>query len=317
MKKLILPLFALGSVFASEARAVWDFAGTSYNVDTVYHVTVGPGMTTTALRIEGAQQGVNNLIKNNVFYTTIDLNNPNLELRVVAAQDKLGKTENVKAMATRKDQEGNGQYIAGVNGDFFNNGAGGDNMPLGHVIAGGKILRASDNAGWLGVASHVAVEGAKDLQITENLSISGSNILVNGVPTKLSNAISGCPMIVDHGKPVTDEYIAAHLGASHFTQNAARTAIGYNEDRTKLIMLVVDKFTTNKYTSGEYAGFKASSGFAIKRMGQLMANLGCYTAMAFDGGGSSELYNKVLGVRNVPYGENGYLRPVANGIFAV
>lgn len=315
MKKLILPFIVLGALSSAEARGVWDFGGTLYNVDTVYHVTVGPGMTTTALRIEGAQQGVNNSIKNNVFYTTVDLNNPNLELRSVAGQDQVGKVESVKAMCDRKNKEGNGQYIAGINGDFFNGST--DNKPLGHVIVGGKVLQASTDAWWKNVAAHIAVEGAKNIQITEDLNISGSTVLLNGLPTKLSHAISGCPMIVINGEPVSDAYIQSHLGASHFTSNQARTAIGYNKDRTKLIMLVVDKFTTNKYTTGEYSGFKASTGFAIKRMGQLMANLGCETAMAMDGGGSSQLYNYKLGTRNIPYGENGYLRPVSNGFFVV
>lgn len=315
MKKLILPVLALSALMTAEARGVLDLGGTIYNVDTVYHVTVGPGMTTTALRVEGAQQGVNNAIKNNVFYTTIDLTNPNLELRTVAGQDKVGKVESVKSMCDRKNKEGNGIYIAGINGDFFNGST--DNKPLGHVVVGGQVLQVSSDAWWQNVAAHIAVKDAKDIQITEDLSISGSNILLNGVPSKVSNAVSGCPMIVINGQPVSDAYIQSHMGASHFTSNHARTAIGYNKDRTKLIMLVVDKFTTNKYTSGEYAGFQASTGFAIKRMGQLMAQLGCETAMAMDGGGSSQLYNYGLGTRNIPYGENGYLRPVSNGFFAV
>lgn len=308
-------MLALGALMTAEARGQLDLGGTIYNVDTVYHVTVGPGMTTTALRVEGAQQGVNNAIKNNVFYTTIDLTNPNLELRTVAGQDQVGKVETVKSMCDRKNKEGNGIYIAGINGDFFNGST--DNKPLGHVVVGGQVLQVCSDAWWQNVAAHIAVKDAKDIQITEDLSISGSNILLNGVPSKVSNAVSGCPMVVINGQPVSDAYIQAHMGASHFTSNQARTAIGYNKDRTKLIMLVVDKFTTNKYTSGEYAGFQASTGFAIKRMGQLMSQLGCETAMAMDGGGSSQLYNYGLGTRNIPYGENGYLRPVSNGFFAV
>lgn len=314
MKKLLLSLAAGSLALMAYAGTTWDFAGTVYNVDTLYHVTVGPGMTTTALRLEGAQSGVNNTIKNNVVYTTVDLTNPDLELRGVTAQDVLGKVETVLSMGDRKNKAGNGQYIAGVNGDFF----GGSPASLcGHAVVDGQLVNTATDAGWLAIASHVVVNGAKDVQITENLSIAGGNVLVDGVLSSPMTVIAGCPLIVDNGVPVSDDYIASHNGPGHFTSNQARTAIGYNRDRSKLVMLVVDKFTVNSATD-DRAIFKASTGFAMKRMGQLMANLGCYRAMACDGGGSSQLYNKELGIRNSPYGmANGYLRPVANGFFAV
>ena len=315
MKKLLLALIAFSSFSMAQAVVKWDLGGTEYYVDTVYHVTVGPGMTTTAIRMEGAQQGVNNTIKNNVFYTTIDLTNPNLELRVVMGKDAYASVESVKSMGDRKNKEGKGQYLVGVNGDFFN--MGGDNKTLGSLVVNGDIIHAAPYGSWGALNSYVVVNDRKNLEITEDFSIVGNDMFVNGMPSSPLQAIAGIPVIVSRGKYVGDDYITAHDGPNHFNTNQARTAIGYNKDRTKLIMLVVDKFTQNKYTQGEYAGFKASTGFAMKRMGQLMEALGCYTAMAFDGGGSSQLYNKELGIRNVPYGEAGYLRPVANGIFAV
>ncbi len=316
MKKLLLSaVVAFCSFSMAHALDKWDLGGTEYYVDTVYHVTVGPGMTTTAIRMEGAQQGINNTIKNNVFYTTIDLTNPNLELRVVMGNDAFASVESVKSMGDRKNKEGKGQYIVGVNGDFYN--MSGDKKTLGSVVVNGDIKHASYNSWWEAVNSYMIVNDKKNLEITENFSIVGADMFVNGIQASPMQAIGGCPLIVSRGKYVGDDYINAHLGADHFATNQARTVIGYNKDRTKLIMLVVDKFAQNDYTQGEYAAFKASTGFAMKRMGQLMETLGCYTAMAFDGGGSSQLYNKGLGIRNVPYGEAGYLRPVANGLFVV
>ena len=51
MKKLLLALIAFSSFSMAQAVVKWDLGGTEYYVDTVYHVTVGPGMTTTAIRM--------------------------------------------------------------------------------------------------------------------------------------------------------------------------------------------------------------------------------------------------------------------------
>ncbi|MDE6714932.1 MAG: hypothetical protein K2J74_00435, partial [Muribaculaceae bacterium] len=55
---------------------------------------------------------------NRIYYTTVDLTNENVEMRVVKAQDHMGKLETVSSMAERKTTEG-AAYFAGVNGDFF------------------------------------------------------------------------------------------------------------------------------------------------------------------------------------------------------
>ena len=58
-----------------------------------------------------------------------------------------------------------------------------------------------------------------------------------------------------------------------------------------------------------------SVGAYPKVLADIMREVGCVTAMNFDGGGSSTLYIKELGVRNVP--SAGALRPVSNGVYAV
>jgi len=422
MKKLFLTLAACASMLSASAGLTWDFGGAKFNVDTVYHYTSGPGMTTTALRIEGADDAVKT-IKNNVFYTTIDLTNPDLELRGVQAKDDGDVTENVKAMGERKNGLGNGQYLAGINGDFFNMG-GKPTRTNGHSLVDGRLYNIGvGGAGWNAWASYAVVDGDKDIRIQQNVNASkdlifpngqthgyhingtrwadelviytpdststgtnmwgrecpmklvsgslasndavfevtgewvgkcdgnpcgnmevprdgfvlsgngsgynimeqlkvgdkismGTTVTINGKKVNPRQIIGGCPMIVINGEVAPDQYFSDNI-IDHFSSNQARTVMGYNKDRTKLIMLVVDKFAKNSHTSAEYSFFQPSSGFAMKRMGQLMKNLGCYTAMALDGGGSSQLYNKVTGTRNVPYGENGFLRPVANGFFAV
>lgn len=98
----------------------------------------------------------------------------------------------------------------------------------------------------------------------------------------------------------------------HLSNREPRTAVGYNEDKSKLVMLVVD---------GRNAG--GSSGVTQKQLADIMRNVGCYDAMNFDGGGSSTMFVDGLGVKNVPSSSSldqrpeGTPRTVVNALFAV
>lgn len=417
MKKLLLSLAACASMMAASAGEPWQLGPYTYNADTLFHMTAGPGITTTGVRLSTSSN------QTNIFYSTIDLTNPNLELRGVQAQDHSDKTENVQKMGDRKNTQGNGQYIAGVNSDFFNMG-GYPTRTNGHSLVDGKLYNPANGGDfWHTWASYATVEGAKDVKILQNVvaantinfgnkshayringpryanylviytpdststgtnqwggectlkAVSGSlanndavfevtctpvcgmgaddrNMTVprdgfvlsgngtgldfvknlkigdqltlgftatyNGNKIDLKQSVGGCSMIVQNGKIADDKYFSASV-IDHFTSNQARTVIGYNEDRTKLIILVADKYS--KFNASVTDEFKlgygnTSSGMVLQRMGHIMLHLGCYTAMNFDGGGSSQLYNKGLGIVNTPYGDT-YLRPVANGFFAV
>lgn len=150
----------------------------------------------------------------------------------------------------------------------------------------------------------------KSLKVGDRISLSRS-VTVDGKEINPTQIVGGCPLIVVNGQLAP----TSNFGRiDHFSSRQARTAIGYNKDRTKLIMLVVDKFTTNNDKSKPQFG--ASAGLTMKMLAYVMMQLNCHTAMAFDGGGSSQLYVKGLGICNVPYGSTA-LRAVANGIFAV
>lgn len=115
------------------------------------------------------------------------------------------------------------------------------------------------------------------------------------VPTQLAG---GQPMILSGGVVLNTESALDHLTALN-----PRTAIGYDATGTKLTLLVVDGRST------------ASQGCVSKVLADIMREVGCSEAMNFDGGGSSALYTKVLGVRNDP--SDGKERNVTNGVFAV
>lgn len=115
------------------------------------------------------------------------------------------------------------------------------------------------------------------------------------IPTQMAG---GQPMILSGGQVLSTETALDHLTALN-----PRTAIGYDATGTKLVLLVVDGRTS------------ASQGCVSKVLADIMREVGCSEAMNFDGGGSSAIYTKVLGVRNNP--SDGKERAVTNGVFAV
>lgn len=119
-----------------------------------------------------------------------------------------------------------------------------------------------------------------------------------------SQALGGSLMILDGGTRITS--YANDLGS--ISTNQPRTAVGYNADKTKLIMCVVD---------GRSSGW--STGCTGKVLGDIMKNLGCSDAMNFDGGGSSQFWITGSGLMNDAKTNNGggSIRPVADGLFVV
>ena len=119
-----------------------------------------------------------------------------------------------------------------------------------------------------------------------------------------SQALGGSLMILDGGTRISS--YANDLGA--ISSNQPRTAVGYNADKTKLIMCVVD---------GRSSGW--STGCNGKVLGDIMKNLGCSDAMNFDGGGSSQFWITGNGLVNDANTNNsgGGIRAVADGLFVV
>lgn len=407
-------------MLSASAGAKWTMGTTPFDVDTIYHETTGPGVTTTALKLQWQSDGT---YSTNVFVSTVDLTNPNVEVRGVQAKDGGFVKETPAAMGVRKDKQGNGQYIAGVNADFFNL-TGSPTYTNGVNLVDGVLHYGGAGGGWDTWASYVVVDGAKDIRIQQNVTASkdlifpngqshsyhinggrwenylviytpdststgtnkwgrectmklvsgsianndavfeitsegvgecdgsevgnmevprdgyvlsgvgdafhmmktlkvgdkltmGSTVKINGKIVNPQQVIGGCSMLVINGKSAPDKYFSAQV-IDHFRTSQPRTAVGYNEDRSKMYLVVVDEYTKSQFTTTneEKKTYGLSNGFFMYRMAQLMENLGCYTAMAFDGGGSSQLYTRGIGMRNAPDGGD-YQRPVANGLFAV
>lgn len=114
---------------------------------------------------------------------------------------------------------------------------------------------------------------------------------------KIAQMASGQPAILSKG-----EVLETQGALDHLVSLNPRTAVGFDATGTKLVLLVVD-------------GRGASVGCVSKLLAEIMRETGCTEAMNFDGGGSSELYTSMFGVRNSP--SDGKERAVTNAVWAV
>jgi hypothetical protein len=111
-----------------------------------------------------------------------------------------------------------------------------------------------------------------------------------------AQAVGGHVLLVDQGRPLTsfptDDYVK---------QINARTAVGVSEDGKTLYMVTID----------------GSKGVYLDELAKIMAELGAYRAVNFDGGGSTTMAARMLGetqakLINVPKG--GSERRVPTGL---
>lgn len=363
----------------------WILQGNTYNVDTINHIKVGPGTTLTSLRLTGHQ----NL---NIFYTTTDLSNPIIDMRVLKAKNTIYARQEVSGMAMDNDNDST-QFFLGVNADFFNMRKGnsigsqisngepiyvdnngrtqwawmtdkqslmnelkinciatiGDNIaylsgvntvasknsltlyspiygkttdsvlnaseviisPIETPITVGKSVKlrvesAPKVGGATSIPSNCYVLSGTDFQgLTINqlkkgeiIEISTSVTLPNGTMIYPNEVVSGYPVILCDGITTDPIDILKHLNGLH-----PRTAIGNDISGRYLTILIVDGRSN------------ISDGCTSKVLADIMRYVGCDDAINLDGGGSSELYVKNLGICNIP--SDGKERTVANGLFAI
>lgn len=122
----------LTALTAGAKGTQWDIDGKIYNVDTLRHVSIGPGITQTSLSTTGSQTL-------RIHYVTVDLTNPYNDVRVTKANNKYSGLSRLSAQQAAADAPG-ARYLAGVNADFF-----GNNAPIGSCIVDGKIICANSN----------------------------------------------------------------------------------------------------------------------------------------------------------------------------
>ena len=137
--------------------------------------------------------------------------------------------------------------------------------------------------------------------------IASIDFKADGKSVAAKELLGGFPKILNRGTILPVLRYPEHLAGPE-----PRSAVGYNADKTRLYMLVVD---------GRNAG--GSHGVTQRQLAAIMRNVGCDYAMNFDGGGSSTMYIDGLGVKNVPSSSSLDVRPegmprtVVNALFAV
>lgn len=115
MKQLLLFAALIGATTAASAYEA-DLDGVTFNIDTVYHQVVGPGVTRTKLTLSAPSRSFS------VYTSVLDRNAGatvgEVEPRVIIGNDKCQIGETVSSMASRHTG-GDIQYLTGINGDFF------------------------------------------------------------------------------------------------------------------------------------------------------------------------------------------------------
>jgi hypothetical protein len=161
------------------------------------------------------------------------------------------------------------------------------------ALSGREALVASGDAGyWLANTLH----RGDHIKLIEHIT----------PDPHLYQAIGGGPQVVMNGAYYFDPYQPAPGG--DFIRNP-RTAVGVTKDGTHAIFAVFD---------GRFSGPWRSRGMTNVQVADFMLAQGCYNAMVFDSGGSSELVARLPGdhaVSIINWPSEGYERPVANGLF--
>ncbi len=224
----------------------------------------GPTASHAVSSINNPRYENNLVIYNSHYAATTGTNQWGTEVKIVPVEGTLGY---------------NGTVICKVSGNPVY-GAGSATIPSdGYILSGNGTASAF-------------VQTLKDGDtITLDLNAAPAT---GGTITQMAG---GQPIILQNGETLNTQNALDHLTALN-----PRTAVGYNADRTKLVLLVVD-------------GRGTSVGVVSKVLADIMREVGCSDAMNFDGGGSSELYTRAFGVRNRP--SDGSERTVVNSVWAV
>ena len=290
MKRIVfLAVTALMTVVGAEARGTFAMQGQTFDVDTAYHDVIGPATTRTTLILTGP-------VRLNVYYTTTDLTNPNVDVRVVKSGETYMSCSTPAEQREQADHPG-AHYFAGVNADFFSKQL----TPLGTTVVDGRVLNyGSPNwVNWFMTTDkkpHIARLGDFGRPNTD-VSADSLEMDIPGIG-KVVQLASGNDIVLNADTITEPVNSVKMMGVRH-----PRTAVGYNADGTKLVLMVIDGRSD------------VSDGATGKEVGELLRYAGCTEGLNFDGGGSSAMY--IDGRRYVNRPSDGRPRPCTNTVWLV
>ncbi|HYG19831.1 MAG TPA: phosphodiester glycosidase family protein, partial [Ohtaekwangia sp.] len=234
------------------------------------------------------------------MYATIDLRDENLKLRAVGSNTRRETT-----LDTYQHQ----RAILAINGGYF-----AYNKSESLIVSDGELVApgpANFTRGAFGI-----VKGKPQIvwpyaihsdlfAFNEPVSVQGGKAPLsarNLTPWHPSQALGGGPVLVKDGK-LRDTSLEEGFGESHLKRHP-RTAIGYRDDYTLVLMVVDGRQET-------------SAGVTIRELAQIMLATGCRGAVNLDGGGSSAMVaaDEVVNVPvDVPNGNRHSLRKNASAL---
>ena len=188
-----------------------------------------------------------------IYALEVDLSNPRISLRSTASSERKKTPGNfAKAVGAH----------AAINGDFFD-----------YTYYNTNGMSAGNGASW-GIADGASMAtfafGNGRAEIYPQADVVAFD------KSWMLGAVSGFPDIVRSGQVVSQyAYEPGHCTGLH-----PRSGIGLSQDKKKLYMVVVDGRSTS------------SKGVKCSELGQIMKDLGAYSAINLDGGGSSSLVVK-------------------------
>ena len=184
-------MLVMAAFVAVAGGKTWDLQGSTYTVDTLYHAKVGPGTTQTSLKIAGS-------LDLRVFYTTTDLTDPNVEMRVAKAGNLLSKVATVTNLSKSNSVEG-AQYFVGVNADFFDMSSG---YPNGSNILNSEVYNLVGSGNW----TEISFDAAKIPNISK-ISMTGSVAKADGSSFDIygvnKDRAANCLVVYSHRKGTT------------------------------------------------------------------------------------------------------------------
>ena len=164
------------------------------------------------------------------------------------------------------------------------------------AIPADGIVISADKAATESIAKLRSLKVGDEISVNYSLSLpSYGNLKPEGV----QEIIGGDVKILRDGETVME----ANRWINPRDAFNPRTLIGYDKDRTMLVICAIDGRSS------------ISSGTTYPQGADLMRSYGCYDALDFDGGGSTIMWDAMEGVINRPCVAPE--RAVGNGIFAV
>lgn len=176
---------------------------------------------------------------------------------------------------------------AGINAGYFPMSGASDKDP--YIRINGTTVQE----GHLGVSrtfTNAALLIHNNVATVRKFTESGTNLnlVAAAIPVSQAENVIVCgPMLITDG-------VLENLSTttSHNTSSTARTGLGVSEDGKRVFMVVVD-------TGGDVTGV------TTPQLSKILQALGSYSALNFDGGGSSTMFVKDQGLNglvNLPYG---------------